>query len=121
MVSISTSLIPVEIYELNWPAIRADIHLAGQSRAEAEMTVKNGRMPVPLRRFSNGTSKSEAYPLPLSKLLCSLHNRDVRLIIPVIPLVSFLSLQRQGFPPPPPKYRHFSTSLPAILLSFFRF
>ena len=37
MVSTFTSLNSVEIYELGWPAIRAGIYLAGQSKAEAEM------------------------------------------------------------------------------------
>ena len=35
MVSSSTSLNPVEMYKPGWPAIRAGIYLAGQSRCEA--------------------------------------------------------------------------------------
>ena len=122
MVSNFTSLNPVDIHELGWPAIRAGTYLAGQSRAEAETSGKNGRMLVPLRQFSTGTSKSEAYPLLLPGRLCSLHDQVRRLIASCISscLVPFLS--ESGFSSRiiaifPPTL----LSSSAIRLSFLRF
>ena len=112
MLSSSTSLDPVERYELGWSAIRAGIYLAEQSRAEVEMSGKSGRMLVPLRRFSNGTSKFEVYPLLLPRRLCSLHDQDSRSILPVFPFVSFPFSQSQGF-----SSQNIAISPPALLSS----